>query len=86
MSKKDSSRRAFPRTATPGKLAYFLTAAGVELAAPHPFRAHSLLSSDAAIQELMDGNKRYTSGPLTSLDEDLGMVKQKTAEKQEPFA
>ena len=83
---KESSRRAFLRTATQGTLAGFLTAVGVELAAPHPVGAQSQLSSDAALQELIDGNRRFTSGRLTAYDEDLGILKQKTAEKQEPFA
>ena len=34
----------------------------------------------------MDGNQRYLSGQLQSLDEDLSILKAKTAEKQEPFA
>jgi carbonic anhydrase len=86
ISDKDSSRRAFLRTVTRGTLTGFLTAAGMELAVPHAVRAQSQLSSDAALQELVDGNRRFTSGRLTAFDEDLGMLKQKTAEKQEPFA
>ena len=34
----------------------------------------------------MDGNGRFVSGQLQSLDEDLSILKSKTAEKQEPFA
>jgi len=34
----------------------------------------------------MDGNQRYVSGQLQSLDEDLSILKARTAEKQEPFA
>ena len=34
----------------------------------------------------MDGNQRYVSGQLQSLNEDLAILKAKTAEKQEPFA
>ncbi len=34
----------------------------------------------------MDGNKRFRSGKLSSCDHDLAILKQKTAEKQEPFA
>jgi carbonic anhydrase len=86
ISAKDSSRRAFLRTATRGTLAGLLTAAGIEFAEPHSVRAQSQLSSDAALQELMNGNQRFTSGGLTAFGEDLGMLKQKTAEKQEPFA
>ena len=34
----------------------------------------------------MDGNARFVSGGLTSFDEDLAILKQKTVAKQEPFA
>ena len=34
----------------------------------------------------MDGNARFTTGRLTSFQEDLTLLAQKTAEKQEPFA
>ena len=34
----------------------------------------------------MDGNERYVAGQLQSLNEDLSILKAKTAEKQEPFA
>jgi carbonic anhydrase len=69
-----------------GILAGSATTVAMEFATPHAVRAQSQLSSDAALQELMDGNQRFTSGRLTAFDEDLGILKQKTAEKQEPFA
>jgi carbonic anhydrase len=34
----------------------------------------------------MDGNARFVSGGLTSFNEDLTILKQKTVAKQEPFA
>jgi carbonic anhydrase len=85
-SDKDGSRRDFLRTATGAAWAGLITAAGVEFAAPRPVLAQSTLSPDAALQQLMDGNRRFTSGRLTAFDEDLGILKQKTIEKQEPFA
>ena len=48
--------------------------------------AQSALSPDAALQALVDGNKRFASQKLTSLDEDLAILKAHTVEKQEPFA
>jgi carbonic anhydrase len=80
------SRRRFLQTALGGVTAGLVTAAGVEFASPRPVRAQSNLSPDAALQELMDGNRRFISGRLTSFDEDLAILKQKTIEKQEPFA
>jgi carbonic anhydrase len=41
---------------------------------------------DAALRELVDGNRRFVDRRPTSLDEDLAILKQNTAEKQEPFA
>jgi carbonic anhydrase len=49
-------------------------------------RAQSTLTPDAALQEMMDGNQRFVSGQLRSLNEDLSILKANTAEKQEPFA
>lgn len=69
-----------------GILAGSATTVSMEFATAHALRAQSQLSSDAALQELMNGNQRFRSGRLTAFDEDLGILKQKTAEKQEPFA
>jgi carbonic anhydrase len=44
------------------------------------------LTPDAALQQLLDGNRRFAEGKLTSFDEDLQVLKSKTVEKQEPFA
>ena len=48
--------------------------------------AQSTLTPDEALKALMDGNQRYVGGQLKSLNEDLAILKAKTAEKQEPFA
>lgn len=48
--------------------------------------AQSTLKPDAALKALMDGNQRYVGGKLQSLNDDLSILKAKTAEKQEPFA
>jgi carbonic anhydrase len=86
ISDKDSSRRRFLQIAMGGTLAGLVTGAGVEFATPRPVLAQSKLSPDAALQELMDGNRRFTSGHLTSFEQDLAILKQNTIEKQEPFA
>ena len=36
--------------------------------------------------ELMAGNKRFVAGRMTAHEHDLAILKQKTVEKQEPFA
>jgi carbonic anhydrase len=48
--------------------------------------AQTALSPDAALAQLMDGNDRFVAGRLTSFDEDLAILKQKTVAKQQPFA
>jgi len=83
---KDSSRRRFLQIATGGTLTSLVTTTGVEFATPHPVLAQSKLSPDAALQELMDGNRRFTSGRLTAHEQDLAILKQNTIDKQEPFA
>src|SRR6266404_3395545 len=85
-SDKDSSRRRFLQIATGGTLTSLVTTTGVEFATPHPVLAQSKLSPDAALQELMDGNRRFTSGRLTAHEQDLAILKQNTIDKQEPFA
>jgi carbonic anhydrase len=44
------------------------------------------MTGEAAMQELMDGNKRFIAGTITSFPEDLKILKEKTVLKQEPFA
>jgi carbonic anhydrase len=44
------------------------------------------MTPDAALQAMMDGNKRFTQAQLTSFNEDLKELKEKTAESQAPFA
>jgi carbonic anhydrase len=41
---------------------------------------------DTALKQLMDGNARFVRGRLTSFDEDMTILKEKTVAKQEPFA
>jgi carbonic anhydrase len=48
--------------------------------------AQSPLTPNAALGELVAGNKRFTSGRLIAHEQDLAILKQHTEEKQEPFA
>jgi carbonic anhydrase len=48
--------------------------------------AQTTLSPEAALQQLIDGNRRFAEGRLTSFAEDLDILKAKTVDKQEPFA
>src|SRR5438309_6794357 len=51
-----------------------------------PARAQTTLTPDAALQQMMEGNRRFAAGQPRSLNDDLAMLRQKTEEKQEPFA
>ena len=81
----DSSKRRFLKMAATGTVAGLAAAAGMNFTASRAL-AQTKLTPDAALQELMDGNRRSASGRLTSLEEDLAILKQHTVEKQEPFA
>ena len=81
---KNPSRRRFLEIAAAGALAGLT--AQVEIAGPPAALAQSSISPDQAIEELMAGNRRFTSGALTAHQHDLAILKQKTIEKQEPFA
>jgi len=63
-----------------------LAAAGLEFATPRSLLAQSNLSPDAAVEELMAGNRRFAANRPTALEQDLVIIRQNTEEKQEPFA
>jgi carbonic anhydrase len=63
-----------------------LTMGGFELAVPSPAQAQDVTTPDAALAELMAGNKRFSSNDLPSLQHDVEILKAHTVEKQEPFA
>jgi carbonic anhydrase len=48
--------------------------------------AQTALSPEAALARLMQGNQSFVQERLTSLDEDLAILKEHTVAKQEPFA
>lgn len=56
------------------------------LSFPESVFAQSTLTPDAALAELMAGNKRFTVGKMTAHEHDLATLRQSTAKKQEPFA
>jgi len=44
------------------------------------------LRPDAALEELLAGNQRFAANQLTSIEQDLTILKERTVGKQEPFA
>ena len=77
------SRRGFLRQTTAGLAT---TAAFTGLTARNEAFAQTSLSPEAALQQLMDGNRRFAEGRMNSFEADLGILKAKTVAKQEPFA
>ncbi|RDJ09478.1 carbonic anhydrase [Rhizobium grahamii] len=69
-----------------GSLAAAGMLASAAVSSSTPAAAQSTLTPDEALQAMMDGNKRFVDGRLQSVNEDLSILKARTAEKQEPFA
>jgi len=59
---------------------------GTEIALPRMAQAQTQMTPDQALQTMMEGNKRFTQGQMTSFNDDLKMLKEHTAEGQAPFA
>ena len=66
--------------------ASLLAASSLDLLSTSPLRAQSILTPDEALKELMDGNERFATGHMVSHEHDLKILKERTVEKQEPFA
>lgn len=82
----DRGRRNFLRAAVSGAVVGMAGQSFVTLAAPVRLNAQTNLSPDAALQELLAGNQRFAANQLTSIEHDLTVLKEKTVDKQEPFA
>ena len=59
---------------------------GIGLAFPQKGHAQSSLSPDAALHALLAGNQRMAANQPTSIEHDLTILREHTADKQEPFA
>jgi carbonic anhydrase len=84
--RNDPDRREFLTGAVSSAVVGVAVQAGIELALPSKLSAQSNLSPDAALQELIAGNQRFAANQLTSISHDLIVLKERTVEKQEPFA
>jgi len=80
------SRRSVLRTGLTGTVSSTLAGTGLVFPGPTPAVAQSTLTPKAALETLMKGNERFVARQLTSFGEDLTILQQSTAEKQEPFA
>ena len=80
------SRRRALRAALVGAAAAAWSSAGFRPFGVWRCFAQTQLTSDQALERLLEGNRRFVEGRRTSDAEDLAILKQRTAEKQEPFA
>jgi hypothetical protein len=78
------SRRHVLRTTIAGTAAGVLTSAGIEFSSPRQALAQSTLSPEAALQALMDGNRRFVERRLTFYKEDLAILQQNTGRSRSP--
>jgi carbonic anhydrase len=79
-------RRQFVHTAVAGAIAGMAVGSGNWWAPAPALAVRTGPTPDSAMQELMAGNRRFAANHLTSVKADLSMLKQRTVEKQEPFA
>lgn len=84
--RREPARRRFLQLAAGGAFAGWIGTAASQLCFPKPVFAQSTLTPDAALAELMAGNGRFVNRNITSDAQDLTILKQNNAEKQEPFA
>ena len=82
----DVSRRQILQKILSGAIAGVAAQAGIRLAFPQNGYAKSSLSPDAALHALLAGNQRMVANRPTSIEHDLTILRQHTADKQEPFA
>jgi carbonic anhydrase len=74
------------RTAVMGAGVGLAGAILVDFASPPVLDAQTSLSPADALQELIAGNQRCVANQLTSIQQDLEVLRSHTADKQEPFA
>jgi carbonic anhydrase len=78
------NRREFVRTLLAGAAA---GVTGSTIASARPAAQETAPATpDAALQALVDGNRRFAANQLTSIAHDLEVLKNHTADKQQPFA
>jgi len=79
-------RRQFLQSGISGIVAGIAAPALLNVATAPRLKAQTDLSPEAAMRELLAGNERFAANRLTSVDHDLTILKEKTVDKQEPFA
>jgi carbonic anhydrase len=80
------SRRGLMRRALASAAVGLIPAAAGQIPLIQTAAAQSTMTPEQALQAMSEGNARFVAGTMTSFDDDLKILKQKTVEKQEPFA
>lgn len=86
MINTDVGRRQLLHTVLSGAVLGAAAQAGIELGSPRKLHAQIGLSPDEALQEMLTGNQRFAANQLTSIRHDLIIMKERTVNKQAPFA
>jgi carbonic anhydrase len=80
------NRRQFLHNTLSGAGIAIATQAGLELTLPTMLPAQTNLTPDDALSELLAGNQRFAANQMRSIEHDLTALKERTVDKQEPFA
>ena len=90
ITKNPSSRRNFLQAGMAGVAggvaATMASRSGMRFVDPESVMAQSTLTPDAALDALMDGNRRFVSGNTTAHEHDIEILKRHLVDKQQPFA
>ena len=80
------SRRSFLQRTAAGAGMSLIGGLGAELSQPAAARAQTKMTPDEALAALREGNRRFVKVRMRSFKEDLAVLRDHTAPKQEPFA
>jgi carbonic anhydrase len=79
-------RRRFLQVAVAGAVVGMTERPGTRLASIRSLAAGTVLTPEAALEELLAGNRRFAANQFTSRDHDLRILREHTVDKQQPFA
>ena len=79
------SRRQILQTLLSGAIVGVAAQAGIGLAFPQRRDAQEELSPEAALQQLLAGNQRMVANQPTSIEHDLAILREHTADQRSPL-
>jgi carbonic anhydrase len=80
------SRRSFLGSSATGIAGGILGGVSMEFLDTEMLQAQTNMTPEEALRHLMDGNERFASDKMSELTRSLNILRQRTVEKQEPFA